>query len=253
MKIVATTPLPAVDRPNADRWNAARSRQKLEIDDRVHTTTKRDSYITVKDHKPQFMNNPKFRLINPTKSELGMVSKQMLEQIIIGVKNETQLTQWKNSDAVISWFNQLKNKEKLLFIQFDVVDFYGSISQVLVENSLTFAARHTKVSNEEKETILQAANSFLFSDNQEWIKKEGGTFDVTMGGYHGAEICDLVGLFLLSQLVDIIPSPHIGLYRDDGLAVSRAIGVFKKVGFKINTLVFPSTWHVRSHHKKFQP
>ena len=29
MKIVATTSLPAVDRLNADRWNAARSRQKL--------------------------------------------------------------------------------------------------------------------------------------------------------------------------------------------------------------------------------
>ena len=28
MKIVATTSLPAVDRPNADRWNAARSFQK---------------------------------------------------------------------------------------------------------------------------------------------------------------------------------------------------------------------------------
>ena len=27
MKIVATTSLPAVDHPNADRWNAARSRQ----------------------------------------------------------------------------------------------------------------------------------------------------------------------------------------------------------------------------------
>ena len=27
MKIVATTSLPAVDRPNADCWNAARSRQ----------------------------------------------------------------------------------------------------------------------------------------------------------------------------------------------------------------------------------
>ena len=27
MKIVATTSLPAVDRPKADRWNAARSRQ----------------------------------------------------------------------------------------------------------------------------------------------------------------------------------------------------------------------------------
>ena len=30
MKIVATTSLPAVDRPNADRWNAARSRQNTE-------------------------------------------------------------------------------------------------------------------------------------------------------------------------------------------------------------------------------
>ena len=28
MKIVATTSLPSVDRPNADRWNAAHSRQK---------------------------------------------------------------------------------------------------------------------------------------------------------------------------------------------------------------------------------
>ena len=28
MKKVATMSLPAVDRPNADRWNAARSRQK---------------------------------------------------------------------------------------------------------------------------------------------------------------------------------------------------------------------------------
>ena len=31
MKIVATTSLPAVDRPNADRWNAAHSRQYLKL------------------------------------------------------------------------------------------------------------------------------------------------------------------------------------------------------------------------------
>ena len=31
MKKVATTSLPAVDRPNADRWNAARSRQNIEV------------------------------------------------------------------------------------------------------------------------------------------------------------------------------------------------------------------------------
>ena len=40
MKIVATTSLPAVDRPNADRWNAARSCQNKTVNilQRVSTT-----------------------------------------------------------------------------------------------------------------------------------------------------------------------------------------------------------------------
>ena len=37
-----------------------------------------------------------------------------------------------------------------------------------------------------------------------------------MGSYDGAETCELVGCYLLSQLTQI---PDIGLYRDDGLAV----------------------------------
>ena len=61
---------------------------ELEIDDRMYCTSKRDSFITLKDHKHQFMNNPKFRLINPTKSELGMVSKQMIDKIISTVSQK---------------------------------------------------------------------------------------------------------------------------------------------------------------------
>ena len=38
----------------------------------------------------------------------------------------------------------------------------------------------------------------------------------------GAEICDIVRLYILSQLTEVIPAPDIGLYRDDGLAVSMA-------------------------------
>ena len=36
------------------------------------------------------------------------------------------------------------------------------------------------------------------------------------GSYDGAETCELVGLFLLSQLQHL--NCNIGLYRDDGLA-----------------------------------
>ena len=43
-----------------------------------------------------------------------------------------------------------------------------------------------------------------------------------MGGYHGAEVCDLIGLYLLSQLSEVVPASDIGLYRDDGLCASTA-------------------------------
>ena len=39
-----------------------------------------------------------------------------------------------------------------------------------------------------------------------------------MGSYDGAETCELVSCYLLSQLKQI-PGIEIGLYRDDGLAV----------------------------------
>ena len=40
-----------------------------------------------------------------------------------------------------------------------------------------------------------------------------------MGSFHGAEICELVGLFLLHQLSLILDKDDVGLYYDDGLAV----------------------------------
>ena len=39
-----------------------------------------------------------------------------------------------------------------------------------------------------------------------------------MRSYHGAETCELVGCYILSQLKQI-PGIEIGLYRDDGLAI----------------------------------
>ena len=42
-----------------------------------------------------------------------------------------------------------------------------------------------------------------------------------MGSFDGAEICELVGLFILNKLSNIIPTKDLGLYRDDRLAVLR--------------------------------
>ena len=44
-----------------------------------------------------------------------------------------------------------------------------------------------------------------------------------MGSYDGAEVCELVGLFILCGLGNTYGKECIGLYRDDGLAVFKII------------------------------
>ena len=56
--------------------------QKLELQDRVFETEKLQCFATLKDHKKNFPQNPQVRLINPTKTEVGKPSKQILENII---------------------------------------------------------------------------------------------------------------------------------------------------------------------------
>ena len=86
---------------------------------------------------------------------------------------------------------------------------------------LDFVEKHIKVSSENKAIIKHARKSLLHNKQQTWIKKESELFDVTMGAYDGAEVCELVGIFILYQLSRIYNKNDIGLYRDDGLAVFR--------------------------------
>ena len=102
--------------------------KKLQLDDRINTTARREAFITLKDHKPNFDNNPTCRLINPTKAEIGKISKRILDRINTKVVQTLQLNQWKNTKAVLNWFNSIQRKAPCSFITFDVVDFYPSIS-----------------------------------------------------------------------------------------------------------------------------
>ena len=44
---------------------------------------------------------------------------------------------------------------------------------------------------------------------------------VTMGGYGGAEVCELVGTYMLSLISEKYNKNDFGLYRDDGLGVVK--------------------------------
>ena len=129
--------------------------------------------------------------------------------------------QWQSTTQVLDWFKGLKNKHQLTFLQFDIASFYPSITIELLQKAISFAKQFTQITDDDVNIILHARKTFLFSSNEAWVKTNNEDFDVPMGGFDSAEISELVGLFILNSLKEFLPKPHIGLYRDDGLAVTN--------------------------------
>ena len=119
-KIYKRTPRSKINRINIEAKNIV---TKLGIEDRVEQLSEENAYVTVKDHKEEFPEKPSFRLINPSKSEIGKISKLILGKVNKVVIESTELNQWKNTDIVIEWFNRIENKGETSFIIFDIESF----------------------------------------------------------------------------------------------------------------------------------
>ena len=120
------------------------------------------------------------------------------------------------------------------------MDFYPSITLDIVNAALEFAKRFSKIDDEEEEIILHSCKTLLYHDYNFWEKKGNqNLFDIPMGSYHGAEICELVGLKILHELSAIINPKNLGLYRDDGIAVIKAQSPcnMRKLEHKLRSLI----------------
>ena len=213
---------PRNTRINIDR-EAKEIAQKLKLDDRIERFPNKPAFLSLKDHKDNFENNPKCRLLNPAKSEIGIISKHHLQRINNELRTSLGINQWRNSAGVIDWFCSITDKNNCKFVQFDIVEFYPSISEELLTKALNFAKSKLQVSNEEIRIIQHSRKSLLFESDNTWIKKNNSLFDVTMGSYDGAEVCDLIGLYLLYEMRTKFGEVELGLYRDDGLGYYKNI------------------------------
>ena len=63
-----------------------------------------DAFISLKDHKDNFLSDPKCRFINPAKSEIGKISELFIENINTKIRSLSAVHQWKDTDVVINWF-----------------------------------------------------------------------------------------------------------------------------------------------------
>ena len=184
---------------------------------RVKQYNQKQSFITLKDHKENFKNNFKCILGNPAKCEIVIVSKEYIDSIKKSIREKTNENQWRNTDAVVTWFQNIENKDISSFIKFDIVDFYPSISKDLLINTINFAKSITSIDGKIIKSILHAQKSLLFNKNKALVKKENPDFDATMGSSDGAEVCELVGLYPLDILKKVFSDSKTALYREDGL------------------------------------
>ena len=179
----------------------------------------------MKDHKPNFASKIPCRLINPAKSDIGKVSKVILERITATLRTSTSLNQWRSTGEVIDWFKTNCVPGQVRFLQFDIDSFYPSINESLLDRAIAFAQERITLPLEEINIIKHSRQSLLFCPRGEVWQRKDSLFDVTMGAPDGAEVCELVGVYILHKLSRTldIPADHIGLYRDDGLIMARNI------------------------------
>lgn len=91
----------------------------------MEKTHMKSAYLLFKDHQRSFENSQQSRLINPSKTELDLISKNLSKRIIDATRETSYNNLRKDSSDTIKRFHNIKNKNKATFIQFDMIDFYS--------------------------------------------------------------------------------------------------------------------------------
>ena len=115
--------------------------KKLELNNRIECLAKKTAFISLKDHKPNFQ-------INPSKSNIGKISKSILDKLNQNLRNKLQFNQWKNSENVIDWFKKIEKKNNYVFIKFDIAEFTHLSLNLSFE--LQFASQKTMLNSQIK-------------------------------------------------------------------------------------------------------
>ena len=124
--------------------------------------------------------------------------------------------------SVIEWYRNIKRKGQWFFVVFHIESFYPSILTKLFDEAISFAKLHYDFISDELEIMMHSRKTLLFWQNSTWVKKEGDEdFDIPMGCYDDAEICELVGIYIQNKLYKLMNKNDFGLFRDCGLWILR--------------------------------
>ena len=134
-----------------------------------------EAFLTSKDHKEGFPHTFSFLPINPFKSDIGKVSKSLLDTINKNTFKQTNVNQWKNTSQVKTWFKNIKSKKSSSFMNFDIENFYPSISIDLFADAIRYAKTIVNINDDQLSIISsQEKLCYLTTTNHElknWGRK----------------------------------------------------------------------------------
>ena len=72
-----------------------------------------------------------------------------------------------------------------------------SIKETLLREAMQVSKEQVIITRKDVEVIFHARKSVLYNDGDPWVKKESGSFDITMGAYDWAEVCEFTTIYML--------------------------------------------------------
>ena len=150
------------NKSNSINFKAKQIASKLKIDDRVQKLDENEAYVTIKEHKEGFPDKISCRLINPSKTDIGKISKQILDRVSNTILVKNKVNQWKNTYSVLEWYRNIKRKDQCSFVVFDIESFYPSISTKLFNEIISFPKLYYGFTSTIKFLIIKSVKGNTF-------------------------------------------------------------------------------------------
>ena len=96
------------NKSNSINFKAKQIARKLKIDDHGQKLDENEAYVTIKDRQEGFPDKMSCYLINPSKTDIGKISKEILDQVNNNILEKNKVDQQKtrlqlqNGTAILS-------------------------------------------------------------------------------------------------------------------------------------------------------
>lgn len=170
---------------NSINSEARKTSSELKIDDTVHKlNSKHLSQCRATKRIPYTNDNTDYSIYS--KNNIGKISKAILERACRYTKNALGINQWRNTADTIGGFTKMKKKSECFFIQFDICNFYPSITEKLLTVELNMVNNYCPINNQDINIIKQAPKPTLFHEVCLWTNWNNPDFCIATGAFDSA-------------------------------------------------------------------